>query len=223
MLRRAFRRLLRWFLIAAVAFYGFALASLAAFRWLNPPVTAVQVERRFESWLHRAKYRTQYSPVPLSRISPDLQHAVIAAEDSRFYQHHGFDWAEIKDAIQDEIEDGRLRGASTIEQQLIKNLLLTTWRSPVRKAVEATLVWPAEFILGKQRVLELYLNAVEWGPGVYGAEAAARYHYRVSAAQVGREQAARLAALLPAPRRRRPARMDSYSAKILDRMRKMNW
>jgi monofunctional biosynthetic peptidoglycan transglycosylase len=222
-LRRVLRRVLRWFLVAVAAFYGFAFASLAALRWLNPPTTAVQVQRRVESWFHKTKYRKQYSPVPLARISPDLQHAVIAAEDSRFYQHHGFDWTEIKDAIQDEMEDGRLRGASTIEQQLIKNLLLTTWRSPIRKALEATLVWPAEYILGKQRILELYLNVVEWGPGVYGAEAASRYHYRVSAAQVSRDEAARLAALLPAPRRRRPSRMDRYSAVILDRMRKMNW
>ncbi len=206
-----------------LALYAAALLLLIALRWVDPPVTSVQIQRRIEALLKRARYRKQYASVPLARISPDLQHAVLAAEDTRFYQHHGFDWAEIRDAIEDKLDDGRERGASTIDQQLVKNLFLTTWRSPIRKAVEATLVWPAEFLLGKQRILELYLNTIEWGPGVYGAEAAARYHYGVPASPVTREQAARLAAILPAPRRRKPARMDETSAVILHRMRVMGW
>ncbi len=206
-----------------LALYAAALLLLIALRWVDPPVTSVQIQRRIEALLKRARYRKQYASVPLARISPDLQHAVLAAEDTRFYQHHGFDWAEIRDAIEDKLDDGRERGASTIDQQLVKNLFLTTWRSPIRKAVEATLVWPAEFLLGKQRILELYLNTIEWGPGVYGAEAAARYHYGAPASRVTREQAARLAAILPAPRRRKPARMDETSAVILHRMRVMGW
>jgi monofunctional biosynthetic peptidoglycan transglycosylase len=113
--------------------------------------------------------------IPLSQISPDLQHAVIAAEDARFYQHHGFDWHEIQIAAQDDLEGDRIRGASTLTQQLVKNLFFGTGRSVVRKAAEFTLVPVAEFVLGKRRILEIYLNVAEWGPDIYGADAACRY------------------------------------------------
>ncbi len=121
------------------------------------------------------------------------------------------------------MEGGRTRGASTITQQLVKNLFFGTSRSIVRKGAEATLVPVAEFVLGKQRILELYLNVVEWGPGIYGADAACRYHYGIAARSVGREEAARLAAILPAPLKRRPERMNHYSAAILERMRQVGW
>ena len=130
---------------------------------------------------------------------------------------------EIQKAIDEEDEDRPLRGASTITQQLVKNLFLTTNRSFIRKGIEASLVPVAEAALGKQRTLELYLNVVEWGPGVFGAEAAARYHYGSSAAGLTREQAARLAAILPNPIRRKPARMNQKTAIILARMRQMGW
>jgi monofunctional biosynthetic peptidoglycan transglycosylase len=115
------------------------------------------------------------------------------------------------------------RGASTITQQLVKNLFLTTHRSYLRKGVEITLTPLAELVLPKRRILELYLNVVEWGPGVYGVEEAARYHYQRPARRLTREQAARLAALLPAPRRRIPARVGGYAATILERMRALGW
>ncbi len=221
-------RLLLWLagrlLLLLLAFYLFAALALAALRWVDPPFTAVHIERRLESWVSKdGAYRKRYRFVPLEAISPDLRRAVLAAEDGRFYQHRGFDWREVQDAIADGIGNGRVRGASTITQQLVKNLFLTTWRSPVRKALETPLVPAAEWILGKRRILELYLNVVEWGPGVYGAEAAARYHYGVPASRVTREQAARMAAVLPAPLRRRPARMDGYAARILERMRQTGW
>jgi monofunctional biosynthetic peptidoglycan transglycosylase len=148
---------------------------------------------------------------------------VIAAEDTRFYQHRGIDWEEMGKIAEEKLQRGRLRGGSTITQQLVKNLFLTTSRSVIRKGIEFTLVPFGELILGKRRILELYLNVIEWGPGVYGAEAAAQYCYGISAARVGREQAARLAACIPAPRARKPARMDDYSAEILARMRRMGW
>ena len=151
------------------------------------------------------------------------QHAVVAAEDSRFFQHHGFDLVEIQHAMDEEEDRGYLRGASTITQQLVKNLFLTTRRSFARKGLEITITPLAEWILGKRRILELYLSVIEWGPGVYGAEAAARYHYNLPAARVSRDQAARLAAMIPSPRRRKPARMDRMSAVILERMDKMGW
>jgi monofunctional glycosyltransferase len=192
-------------------------------RWIDPPFTAVQIERRVQAWMHKKAYHQRYVFVRLDRIAPDLQHAVIAAEDARFFQHHGFDWHEMRTAAEEDLEKGRGRGASTITQQLVKNLFFGTGRSFLRKGVEFTLVPVAELGLGKRRILELYLNVVEWGPGIYGAEAAARYHYAIAARSVGPQQAARLAAILPAPLRRRPERMNDYSALILERMRQMGW
>jgi monofunctional biosynthetic peptidoglycan transglycosylase len=216
-------RLVRFILALVLAFYACIALSLFAFRFINPPVTAVQLERQIQSWMHRTPYRKQCMFVPLDRISLDFQHAVIAAEDGRFYQHHGFDWNQVRMAVEEEREEGRLRGASTITQQLVKNLFLSTSRSFVRKGVEFTLVPLTEGILAKRRILELYLNVIEWGPGVYGAEAAAKYHYGVAAARINRDEGARLAAILPSPVRRKPARMTDYSALILERMRKMGW
>ncbi len=199
-----------------------ALALLAA-RWIDPPTTAVHIQRHFQAWTHHTPYHERYRFVPLNQISLDLQHAVIAAEDSRFYQHHGFDWQQIEIAAEDDLDGGRSRGASTITQQLVKNLFFGTGRSILRKAAEATLVPVAEFVLGKRRILEIYLNVVEWGSGIYGADAATRYYYETDARNVGREPAARLAAILPAPLKRRPARMNSYSTIILGRMQQMGW
>jgi len=159
----------------------------------------------------------------MNQISPELQHAVVAAEDARFYQHHGFDWHEIQIAAEDDLEGTRSRGASTITQQLVKNLFFGTGRSYLRKGAEFVLVPVAELVLSKQRILELYLNVVEWGPGIYGADAAARYHYQTSARSLNRDQAAKLAAVLPSPLRRRPARMTRYSSLIQERMRQMGW
>ena len=196
---------------------------LLAARWIDPPATAVHIQRRLQAWVHHTPYRKHYKFVPLSQISPNLQHAVVAAEDARFYQHHGFDWHEIQIAADDDLEGGRTRGASTITQQLVKNLFFGTGRSILRKGAEFTLVPLAELFLGKQRILEIYLNVIEWGPGIYGADAACHYYDGTAARNTDRQQAARLAAILPAPLKRRPARMNLYSALILERMRQMGW
>ena len=220
-----FRRILIFVFGVVAAVYLFWTVALFALRVVNPPTTGVQIQRRVESWVRHTPYRKRQTFVPLSKISPELQHAVISAEDGRFYQHHGIDWDETEKVAQESQEKGELiRGASTIPQQLVKNLFFTTHRNPLRKLLEYTLAPMADRILGKRRELELYLNLVEWGPGgVYGIEEGARYHYHVSAARLDREQAARLAAILPAPRRWRPARMDDYSAIILARMEKAGW
>ena len=196
---------------------------LVAARWIDPPTTAVHIERRLQAWMHHAPYHAHYEFVPLSQISPDLQHAVIAAEDARFYQHHGFDWNAIELAAEHDVEGGRIRGGSTITQQLVKNLFFGTGRSILRKGAEFTLVPVAEVVLGKRRILELYLNVVEWGPGIYGAESACRYYYRIPARNVDRQESAQLAAILPLPLKRRPERMSHYTGIILDRMREMGW
>jgi monofunctional biosynthetic peptidoglycan transglycosylase len=222
--RRAFWLvLLRWLGLGVACLWGLIALSLGMARWIDPPTTAVHVERRFEAWIHGKPYRERYEFVPLSQISVELQHAVVAAEDARFYQHHGFDWHEIQIAADEDMEGGRRRGASTLTQQLVKNLFFGTGRSILRKGVEFTLVPVAELVLGKRRILELYLNVVEWGPGIYGADAACHAYYGRSARSVDREQAARLAAILPAPLKRRPERMNHYSALILERMRQMGW
>ena len=218
------RSILRGIAIAIVACWLLAALTLVAFKWIDPPTTAVHIERRVEAWIHHKPYRLRYQFVPLSEISPNLQHAVIAAEDGRFYEHHGFDWHAIQLAAEEDEKGGhRLRGGSTITQQLVKNLLLGTSRSYLRKAAEFTLVPVAELVLGKQRILELYLNEVEWGPGIYGVEAASRAYYGKSARKIDRDEAARLAAILPLPLKRRPDRMDHYSEIILDHMREMGW
>jgi monofunctional glycosyltransferase len=216
------RRILPWAALGLAAICLFFCVCLVWLHWFNPPFTMVQLQRQMEA--SGTKYQKRWEPVPLNRISPELQHAVIAAEDGRFYQHHGIDWQELNKIVDADIETGRIgRGGSTITQQLVKNLFVTTSRSYLRKGVEFTVAPVAELILGKRRILELYLNVIEWGPGIYGAEAAAKYHYGIPASRLNRDQAARLAACIPSPRKRRPVLMDVYSAEILNRMHRMNW
>jgi len=217
------RSFVRWLAIGVALLWSLAVLILVAARWIDPPSTAVHIQRHLQAWIHRTPYHERYKFIPLGQISPDLQHAVVAAEDARFYQHHGFDWHEVQIAAEEDLEGDRTRGASTITQQLVKNLFFGTGRSILRKGAESTLVPVAEFVLGKRRILEIYLNVVEWGPGIYGAESACRYYDGTAPRNVGREQAARLAAILPVPLKRRPERMNNYSARILERMRQMGW
>ena len=215
--------LVQWLIVGLVLAWSLAVLILVAARWIDPPTTAVHVQRRIQAWIRHKPYREHYKFTPLNQISPDLQHAVIAAEDSRFYQHHGFDWHEVQTAAEEDMEGERTRGASTIPQQLVKNLFFGTGRSVLRKGAEVTLVPVAELVLGKRRILEIYLNVVEWGPGIYGADSACRYWDETPARNLGRQQAARLAAILPAPLKRRPERMNRYSDIILQRMDQMGW
>ena len=161
--------------------------------------------------------------VPLSRISRELQRAVIVAEDATFYHHHGFDWEGIRGAATRNWDRGELRhGGSTITQQLAKNLYLSPEKNLLRKIHEAAITRALEERLTKKRILELYLNVVEWGKGIYGAEAAAQHHFGKSAQDLGPEEAAMLAAVLPSPRRYDPLRVTPYlmrrQQQILSRM-----
>lgn len=166
----------------------------------NPQTTAF-IQAQKEHWEEQgAPKKLRWRFVPMTRISPYLQQAVLIAEDDKFYSHEGFDYDMIGEAVERNLAAGRIRyGASTITQQLAKNLYLTPSRNPIRKLREAIITWRLEQTLSKQRILELYLNVVEWGPGVFGAEAAARYHFGVAAADLSPLQAARLAAVLPNP------------------------
>jgi monofunctional glycosyltransferase len=221
---RLLRAAILWVVALVAGLYALCGAGIVLLRWINPWTTAVQIERHVQALRARRPYKKRYEFVPLAGISPNLQHAVVAAEDGRFRRHHGFDWVEMEKVLEDDVKRQHLgRGGSTITQQLVKNLFLTTERSFVRKGVESSLVPLTEAFLTKDRILELYLNVIEWGPGIYGAEAAAEHYYHIHATDVTRDQAARLAAIIPAPLKRKPAQMNEYSAVILERMEQTGW
>ncbi len=218
------RRLLLRVVVFVLMLYLMWIGALVLVRFADPPITMVRVQHGIGAVLEQRTPRQRQSWIPLDSLPPHVPRAVVAAEDSRFYAHRGFDFAEMRAAReQAERRGGPSRGASTITQQLVKNLFLTTHQSYVRKAIEMSLTPFAELILGKERILELYLNVAEWAPGVYGIEEAARFHYGVSASRLTRDQALRLAAVLPAPSTRDPRRMGAYAAIINQRMRSMGW
>lgn len=200
-MRRFVRQLVLWLLILLVAL---PLAYLALFRFVPVPGTPLMALRAIEGEGWRREWRS------IDAISPHLQRAVIASEDARFCQHVGFDLNQIEAAVADYTEGGRLRGASTISMQTAKNLFLWPGRSFLRKGLEAWLTVLLEATWSKRRILETYLNVVEFGPGIYGAEAAARAHFGRSAAQLMPRQAALLAAVLPNPRLYSASRPSAY-------------
>ncbi|HSJ23780.1 MAG TPA: monofunctional biosynthetic peptidoglycan transglycosylase [Longimicrobiales bacterium] len=217
------RRLVRAALLLFAAYYAFAVLMLVVFRFVAPPITGVQLQRRVEALVSGRDYDATRSFVSMDAMSRHAPRAVVAAEDGRFWSHAGFDVTEMRAAAGEALSGGRVRGASTISQQLVKNLFGCACRNPVRKVYDVALTPMAELILGKDRILELYLNLVEWGDGVYGIDAAARHHYGVSAGQLSRTQAAGLAALLPAPRHRTPGNTATYRAAIQRRMSAHGW
>jgi len=175
--------------------------SIIAFRFVNPPITPVMVAEKLRGTT--LKYRF----VPLESIARDLPLAVIASEDGRFCNHWGVDWAAVKDAVQEARKRGRgFRGASTIPMQTAKNLYLWTDRSYVRKVLEVPLAYLLTIFWPKERVIEVYLNIAQWGPGIFGAEAASQHYFRKSASQLTRREALLLAVSLPAPRLRNPGK-----------------
>jgi len=213
-----------WTGLLVVGYLALCSIGLLFLRWVDPWVTTVQAQRRVESWFDKAAYHKRRKQVPLEKISVHLQHAAVASEDARFYKHHGIDWETLGKLVEEDFGEGKIsRGGSTITQQLIKNLFATTHRNVARKGLEFALAPVAERVLTKERILELYLNNIEWGPGVFGAEAAAQFHYRTAAVALSKEQSARLAVCIPSPRRRRPAQMRAASATILARMQQMGW
>ena len=193
------------------------MPDVTALRATNPTTTALMEARLSQAQGHKIK--RQWMWVPLSRISPHLRQAVVAGEDASFFTHEGFDWEGIKDAALYNLEAGKLkRGGSTITQQLAKNLYLSSERSLLRKAREALITRSLEQHLPKERILELYLNVVEWGQGIYGAEAAARHHFKKSSRDLTADEAAWLAAILPSPRRYDPIRKTTSLTRRHDRI-----
>ena len=189
-----------WFL-AQVLYWGHYEAATSAF--MDQRLEALRA-RNPKAWL-------KHQWVPYQRISVNLKRAVVAAEDARFLDHEGFDWEAIVQARAKNESRGKIvAGASTISQQLAKNLFLSGARSWLRKAEEAVITWMIENTMSKRRILELYLNYAEWGEGVFGAEAAARHHFGVPASALTPEQSAWLAAILPSPRRYERGRTTPY-------------
>ncbi len=187
----------------------------------NPTSTALMETRQTQAKEQERPSKRQWTWVPLSRISPHLRHAVVAAEDAAFFTHEGFDWEGIKEAAMHNLEAGEFkRGGSTITQQLAKNLYLSSERSLFRKAKEALITRSLEQHLTKKRILELYLNVAEWGHGVYGAEAAARHHFGKPSLDLTADEAAWLAAMLPSPRRYDPLRKTNFLTRRHERILK---
>lgn len=203
--------------LAVFAVQCWFYAHVLWWQMYEPASTAfmqARVERLREK---NPKAKLAHQWVGYERISTQLKRAVVAAEDAKFVGHEGFDWEAISKAIEKNEKQGKVvAGASTISQQLAKNLFLSGERSWLRKGQEAVITWMLESTLSKRRILEFYLNFAEWGEGVFGAEAAARHHFGVNAAGLSASQSAFLAAILPSPRRYAPGRITPYVAGRMD-------
>lgn len=219
-----------WRILAGLAWAlgGFLVVCVLVvllFRFAPVPVSGLMVQRRIEGWSSDKPYVSRHRWVPLEEISPNLGAAVIAAEDQNFAEHFGFDWQAIEKAVQHNEHSRRKRGASTLSQQTAKNLFLWNSRSWTRKGLEAWFTLLIEADWPKRRILEVYLNIVEFGDGIYGAEAAARTYFGKPAARLTPSEAALLAAVLPNPRKFRANAPSEYlrgrQAWILNQMRQL--
>lgn len=221
----------RWLLVSGCILLGWLVielislpfASISRLEKNNPGETAFMRERAEVAKDSRRTFRVDQRWVALSEIPDDVVNAVIVAEDGQFWSHGGFDWFEFRESIERNITEGRTaRGASTITQQLVKNLYLSSSKNPLRKLREWVLTWWMEQNLKKRRILELYLNVIEWGNGIYGIEAASQAYFAKPARDLTREEGARLAAVIPNPRAHAPNDGSEYverrAAIVLDRM-----
>jgi len=212
-----------------------ALAELVSIPWFSvarlqgadPPETALMRQRQEEAEEEGRSLRIHHRWIPLSQLPRYFLQAVIVAEDGTFYTHGGVEWYEVRESLAKNLQEGRIvRGASTITQQLAKNLYLSTSKDPLRKAKEVIIALLMEHHLTKERILELYVNLIEWGDGIFGVDAASRSYFGKSASRLTLDEAVALAAVLPAPRQHRPDRLSRYlryrSGLILERMRERN-
>ena len=196
-----------------------SMVQVAVFRFFNPPFTLAMVWDFARHAVQSEPYRPpRYIWKPLRKISPYLQRAVLAAEDQRFCQHHGFDMVEIGNAARDMIEEQRIRGASTITMQTARTLYLLPTRSIVRKMLEAYYTVLIEMMWSKRRILEVYLNTVDWGTGILGAESASQAYFKKHAADLSARQASLLAAVLPNPHSLSPVAASSYVSSRVERI-----
>lgn len=215
---------LAWFFGLLLLWQSWYLGWVVWWKWVDPGMTSFQSQRLDVLREKNPQAELKQHWVPYAKISVHLKRAVVAAEDDKFIDHEGFDWEGMQKAIQKNQKKGRVvAGGSTISQQLAKNLLLSPSKSFIRKGEEAIITVWLELLWDKRRILEVYLNEVEWGEGIFGAEAAAQHYFGVSASQLNAAQAARLAVMLPAPRRFEKrlysAYLDNRTQLILGRMR----
>lgn len=208
LLKKLLKKIWPWIWKTAVGFLILTNVWVLLYRWVNPPVTYLMVSKYIQD--DREDREISYDWVDLEEISPHLQLAVICSEDQRFVKHNGISWTAVEKAIEDKKKGKKLRGASTITQQVAKNAFLWPGRSWVRKGLEVYFTYLVEFYWSKSRILEVYLNIIELGPGVYGAEAAAQKYFKRPAAQLTRSQAALMAVVLPNPIKMSLARPTSY-------------
>jgi monofunctional biosynthetic peptidoglycan transglycosylase len=201
----------RWIAGLLLTLAALVLALIVAYRWVNPPLSALMLGQ----WLTGETITQRW--VPLERISPYLRLAAIMSEDGKFCRHRGVDWSELSEAIE-RARDGIPRGGSTITMQVVKNLFLWPSRSYLRKAIEIPLTYVVEAAWPKRRILEIYLNIAEWGPGVFGAEAAARFHFRKPASQLSPREAALLAVSLPNPFEREAGNPGPGTSRLADNL-----
>lgn len=197
-------RIFRYAALALLVLASLSILSVLCLRWINPPFSALMLEQHISAKLAGQHYRSQRTWLAWHKLPDNLKMAVIAAEDQRFAHHYGFDIAAIRAAFMHNQNASTIRGASTLSQQVAKNTFLWSSRSWLRKALEAWFTVWIELFWSKERILEVYLNSAEWGPGIFGAEAAAQYHFQVSASYLSNQQAYLLAAVLPSPRTRKP-------------------
>ena len=212
-----FKRHTRWsivlssFLILLPIVYLLLIPDLPRLKKENPKKTALMEYRERAARQKSKRYGMSQTWVPFSKISPYLVKAVLIAEDDKFWKHEGFDYEAIQSALEKDIEAKKFKlGGSTITQQLARNLYLSPGKSLIRKISEALITWRMEKVLSKRRILELYLNVAEWGEGIFGAEAASRYYFGKPCSQLTPEEAARLASVLPNPRKYNPVGDQRY-------------
>ena len=213
-------RLTLLLLAALVVYESWFFGKVVWWIWVNPTNTAFMEARLEEMRTKNPKARLRHEWVPYADVSVNLKRALIAAEDAKFLDHDGFDWEAIQRAASKNLKRGKVvAGGSTISQQLSKNLFLSGSRTPWRKLQEAAITVMIETVMSKQRILEIYLNVIEWGNGVFGAEAAAWHYYRTSASNLSADQSARLAAMVPNPRYYDRVRYTAALAKKTDIIR----
>ena len=215
-IRRRLFKLVLWLVLGSVLL-------VLLFRWVPPPGTALMVERKVESWIDGNTVDLQRTWRPWNELPDDLKLAVIAAEDQKFVEHWGFDIGAIQAALAHNQQGGSVRGASTLSQQVAKNLFLWSGRSWLRKGIEVWFTGLIELLWPKQRILEVYLNSAEWGDGVFGAEAAAQHHFGKGAPYLSRQQASLLAAVLPNPRNWSASRPSAYVSRRAGWIRQQMW
>jgi len=213
------RKIFRWIWKAMLWFFGLSVLSVIVFKWVPVPFTPLMITRIIEFKLdNKGDAIYSHKWVPLEEISPNLQKAVIASEDGNFLKHNGFDFKAMQKAYKNNSKGKRLKGGSTISQQTAKNVFLWQGRSYLRKGLEAYFTVLIELIWGKERIMEVYLNSIEMGNGVYGAQEASRHWYSKSAKDLTPKEAAGIAAILPNPRKFKASNSSSYINRRKDKI-----